>query len=345
MTDGATSFLNGHVLYVDERQLWSALGNRLMTSTDGGNTWSLQATIPANFLYSFLGMSRVCRRFARVGWHHFLPTESASGTAFANKAVLRVLPGNPNAVRRVAGIRGSRPLRVCLDGQQVYYGEYRANPERSPVHVWSISSAAADNSNPFKAVWSFDDVRHVHGCFYDPYSDAIWVTTGDEDSESAIWITRDRFQTLERVIGGSQQYRAVELLFTAQHVYFGSDAPTQQNHLYRMDRYNCRVERLATVGGPVFYGAKVGDALFFSTVVEPGTTSAKHHAEVWGSPDGAEWRLVHHFRKDRLPMKYFQYGQVKFPAGPGDGKNLWMTPFATEFDQQSLCLPVESVFQ
>ena len=39
-------------------------------------------------------------------------------------------------------------------------------------------------------------------------------------------------------------------------------------------------------------------------------------------------------------MKYFQYGQVMFPSGPGDNKNLWCTPFATQYDQITLKYPV-----
>ena len=41
-----------------------------------------------------------------------------------------------------------------------------------------------------------------------------------------------------------------------------------------------------------------------------------------------------------LDMKYFPYGQVLFPAGPGDGENLWFTPFAAEFDQKTFKIPL-----
>ena len=35
-------------------------------------------------------------------------------------------------------------------------------------------------------------------------------------------------------------------------------------------------------------------------------------------------------------MKLFQYGQVLFPAGPGDRDAVWLTPFATRGHLRSL---------
>ena len=40
----------------------------------------------------------------------------------------------------------------------------------------------------------------MHGIFIDPYDGRIWVTTGDDDHESAIWFTDDEFKTLEKVV-------------------------------------------------------------------------------------------------------------------------------------------------
>jgi hypothetical protein len=49
-----------------------------------------------------------------------------------------------------------------------------------------------------------------------------------------------------------------------------------------------------------------------------------------------------HFKKDIWPMKYFQYGQVFFPSGPGDGKHLWCTPFATKHHGKTLKIEVNA---
>ncbi len=219
-------------------------------------------------------------------------------------------------------------------GPALYYGEYRPNPERSPVHVWRSTDCAAT----FDPAWTFSDVRHVHGVFADPFDPtAIWVTTGDDDSESAIWRTPDGFRTLEPIVRGGQQARAVDLVFTAEAVYFGSDTPREQNCLYRLDRPSGRVDRQQPVAGSVFWGRATPDGWrVFSTVVEKSTVNTSRYAELWATPPGRdEWRCILRLRKDPFHDKYFDHGQIRFPAGPGEPGAIWITPYAVSGDQRS----------
>ena len=80
----------------------------------------------------------------------------------------------------------------------------------------------------------------------------------------------------------------------------------------------------------VFWGCKVGDYLFFSTVVESSKVNECKDACIWGSKDGENWKCIARFRKDIWPMKLFQYGQIFFPTGENNTDYLWFTPFATE---------------
>lgn len=229
-------------------------------------------------------------------------------------------------------------MALCQADGKFYYGEYRRNSERSPVHVWKWQKGDLN----WLPVWRFEGIRHVHGVFHDPYTDAIWVTTGDTDVEAGIWRTDDGFSTLHQVAGGSQQLRAVYLLFTEAHLYFGSDAPDEQNHLYRMNREGGNIERLqAAVGGPIFYGCKVANSLFFSTVVEPGSVNTSRLAEVWRTDNGSDWEKILEFEKDIWSMKYFQYGQVLFPTCPGDGKHLYCMPLATKGHGKTCVLDIQ----
>ncbi len=328
----------GRVLYVEGPEVWCAAGQKLLKSNDGGKSWAMRATLPTKSLREQLTISRLGRRLGRSGYHHFLKTGTNSGLAIAHQHVFQVRPGDV-CLHRIAQLQGSRPLTLCVAGKKIYYGEYRGNPERSPVHIW----AAGHEGHNWQPVWQFDGIRHVHGVFHDTYTSAIWVATGDKDNEAAIWITHDQFRHLERVVGGTQQYRAVQLLFTEKHVYFGSDAPDQINYIYRLERGTGRIEPLVKVGEPVFFGCKVNNSLFFSTAVEPSNLKRSIYAKVWGSNDGENWKLIRSFRKDGWPIKYFQYGQVLFPMGPGDNKNLWYTPMATEQDQISHKLPLPSL--
>lgn len=330
--DAAMTVMNGRILYVNSDTMWLARGTRLLETIDGGQTWRERAELPIGRLKEQLVRSRLGRRLGRVGFHHLVRVGPEEAVVVAHRHVFHLAEDSRELIR-VAPVSGSRPLTLCAGAGLVCYGEYRGNPERAPVHVWA---AKAHDVSLWEPVWRFDHVRHVHGVFFDAYTSAFWVTTGDRDHESALWTTTDRFQTLDCVVGGSQCYRAVQLLFTERYVYFGSDAPDQINQIYRLERRTGRVEPLTKVSGPVFYGCTVGDHLFFSTVVEPSDVNTGGVAEIWGSRDGENWRMVRRFRKDAWSMKYFQYGQVLFPSGPGDAEHLWCTPMATEKDQQTL---------
>lgn len=323
---------------MDGSTVWLARGRFLLRSTDGGKSWQHHAKLPMHGVRECLTLHRLGRRLGRVGFHHLVPTGKNSTLAVAHRHFFSLKAGNKQ-LQRSSPLIGSRPLAVCESDGMVYYGEYRSNPERTPVRIL----ARDDTGKSWRIAWTFEQVRHIHGVFSDSYTGAIWVTTGDTNNESALWRTEDNFNTLERVVGGAQQYRAVQLLFTKDFVYFASDAPDEKNFIYRLQRGSLTTERLQVVAGPVFYGCKVGEWLFFSTVVEPSKVNTSHYAEVWGSRDGVTWQCVARHKKDWLSMKYFQYGQVLFPAGPGDGHNLWYTPSATIGDQHTLCVPISDL--
>ena len=70
---------------------------------------------------------------------------------------------------------------------KVYYGEDRQNLKREEISVFELDKT----DYLFKQIWKFKQIRHVHGIFHDPYTNSFWITTGDSDSESAIWETTD----------------------------------------------------------------------------------------------------------------------------------------------------------
>ena len=46
----------------------------------------------------------------------------------------------------------------------------------------------------------------------------------------------DYLKTVETVMAGNQQARAVAAVVTAEGVYFASDTPLEANHVYRLSR-------------------------------------------------------------------------------------------------------------
>lgn len=334
-----TRLIHGRVLYVDGDTVWLARGRHLLQSGDGGETWEERAVLPIGRLRELLTLHRLGRRLGRVGFHHYAALSRDSAVVVAHDAFFELVPGE-RCLRKISPLIGSRPLAICCSGEKIYYGEYRRNPEHTPVYVWSVDLKRKRS----KAEWRFSHVRHVHGVFTDPYSESIWITTGDANDESAIWKTDDQFVTMNRVVGGMQKYRAVHLVFTESYIYFGSDAPSEENCIYRLDRRSLKVVPLRAVSGPVFFGCKIGSCIFFSTAVEFGEATNSNDAEIWGTRDGREWIKVASHRRGLMHyLKYFQHAQIMFPAGPGDRRNLWYSPIATKNDQLTFRVPLETI--
>lgn len=327
--------LKHKVLYVDEAEAYSFYQGGIYVSRDSGHSWALVSSLPIPTIVRVVMKSSLLSRLFRLGAHHLLILPE-SMMLFLNRNILKSIGRNHWQVDK---INGSKPLVICEYQGAVYYGEYKSNQNREPIRVLknNIETMLWDE------VWCFHDIRHIHGIFHDPYTDSMWVTTGDSDKESGIWVTEDNFRTLTKVLGGSQQFRAVQLLFTKKKIYFASDAPNEINYIYEFDRNSTRVKKLLKLKNPVFFGCRVGEYMFFSTSVEPSEINTYQKTEVYYSQDGQKWSVLAEFDKDSLSKKYFQYGYVTFPIGPGDGKHLFFTPHGTTYHGRTIRISLKDV--
>jgi hypothetical protein len=325
--------ISGRVIYTSKDTLYLSKGPKLFSSVDSGKRWQLWLTLPVNFWVKILMSIPFLSRLFRLHIHHLSFLDNQAVVFINNESFLV-----KNSMAVSLGVfQGSRPMLICSSKKTFYYGEYRSNSERSKIHIYRLDF----DLQKWVIAWHFTNVRHVHGIFHDPFTDSIWVTTGDSNEEASIWRTDDDFSTLINVLGGSQQYRAVQLLFTSTHIYFGSDAPSERNNLYRISRSDKSVELLSPVGGSVFYGCIVSSHIYFSTAVEPSIVNNYPYSEVWCSKDGVHWKKIFEYKKDFLSMRFFQYGQVYFPAGAGSGGTLFMSPFSTQMHGTTISVPVK----
>jgi len=330
--------MKGIVRYVSDCEVVFTRGPHIWISDDCGNSIRKLPILPTSVSSKFLNSFRLVRRLLRSDVSNIKVLSSTSKVVMAHDNIYRY--DADNEWMYCSSIVGHRPLFLMrTPTDHLFYGEYRANAERSPVSVW----CSADSGETWRPAWTFDNVRHIHGVFYDSYTESIWVTTGDDNEECGLWITRDNFANLDLVVGGTQQQRAIQLLFTKRYVYFGTDSPLEINQICRLDRKTNKIEILQSVSGSVFYGCKVNDNLFFSTAVEPSVVNKSRYACLWGSPDGYKWKCLTKYRKDIWPMKLFQYGQIIFPAGDNQTRKLWFTPWATEYDQTIQCIDVTKI--
>lgn len=315
---------------LDGDRMLGSRGYGVFESTDHGKSWSKLFDVPAG-MSRFLYGSRLARRLMRRGIHHVHPMPNGKIVVVADDFVQAFDPVRGRFLEPTKLV-GKRPLALCVASSSCFYGEYRGNAERSPVHIFG-----SDDGVTWTVRHEFPKARHVHAVNWDPFERVLWITTGDDDNECAIIRSTEDFGSVETVFAGMQQYRAVQLVFTESSIFFGTDAPGEQNQIYRMDRKSRELKAVASVRGPVFFGCQVGDHIFFGTVCEPTDISRNRVATVWGGrANAAQLSPLLYFRKDLWGMRLFQYGQIRFPAGPNPGPLLWLTPFATEFDQKTL---------
>lgn len=129
-----------------------------------------------------------------------------------------------------SGLRGLLPSSVCVHDGSVYLGEYPLGANDSPRILRSD-----DYGRTWTTVVELPEVRHVHAIQVDPYTDEMWVTTGDTDPQCRIGRLVDG--EFEPVLSGAQRFRAVELAFTPDAVLWGVDCGyLPSNELLRLDR-------------------------------------------------------------------------------------------------------------
>lgn len=325
----------GKILWVEKNTVYKSLQNKLYISQDHGKTWTLIFKIPAESWKQKLAYPfHLLCRLLRLGIHHINFFEDQSIVVLYDKKISLF---KNQQLQKAQSIIGSRPLSFEFINDKIYFGEYRSNPERSEINVFEF------NQNQIHAKLQMTGIRHIHGIYKDPYTDKVWISTGDEDHEACIYCTDKNFSDVELVLTGSQQTRTIKLLFDQEFIYFGSDAPHEVNHIYKLNKSTKEVTKLAQVGSSIFHGIKVQNWMFFSTAIEPSIVNKSKQVEIWASPNGNDWKCILKFKKDIFSMRYFQYGQAFFPNGAVEQSELWISLFATENSNLSFALNLKEI--
>ena len=208
--------------------------------------------------------------------------------------------------------RGSKPLNLCFaPSGNVYFGEYFQNMEKEAVNIY----CSTDNGHTWHIAYTFEagEINHVHGVFFDKYTNRIWVVTGDRENECIIGYTEDEFESFQEVFRGGQEYRTCQLFFYPKFIVFATDSQYIQNKIKFFDRENLEITELQDIQGSAIKGGQVGDVSFLSTTVEPSKVNTDKYAHLWVTKDGLHWDERYKAKKDWLPATLFQFGTFEFP--------------------------------
>ncbi len=261
--------------------------------------------------YSFFSKFKLTRRFMRAEVNSLYCLPDGSRLTIARKGVFRCEVGAKKFYKCFDVKRGSRPMNLCVTPTgEIYFGEYFANMGKSAVNIYT----SKDGGKSWNIAYTFAEgnINHIHGLYWDKYTESIWVVTGDRENECVIGYTKDGFQTFDVVFRGGQEYRSCVLFFYPEYVVYATDSQYIKNEIKCFNRTTCEIRVLKQVQGSVIKGAQCGDMALISTAVEPSEVNLDRNAYVWLSSDGTNWKQIYQGTKDRLPS-IFQFALFEIP--------------------------------
>lgn len=251
------------------------------------------------------------RRFMRAEITALYHLADGSSLAIARKGIFRCERGE-KIFRKCFNVkRGSRPMNLCVNPSgEIFFGEYFANMGKSAVNIYT----SKDGGKSWSVVYTFTEgnINHIHGLYWDKYTESIWIVTGDRENECIIGYTNDGFKTLNIVFRGGQEYRSCVLFFYPEYVVYATDSQYIQNEIKYFDRTTHEIRIIQQVQGSVIKGTQCGDRVMISTAVEPSEVNLGSESYVWTSDNGLEWQQIYEGTKDCLPS-IFQFAQYEFP--------------------------------
>jgi len=230
--------------------------------------------------------------------------------------------------------RGSKPLNLCvLPNGHMFFGEYFQNMNKEVVHIYG----SEDNGLTWKVFYTFEasNINHVHGLFFDKYTNHMWVLTGDRENECIIGYTEDEFQTFHEVLRGGQEYRSCQLFFYKDFIVYATDSQYIENEIRAINREALKITTLAKIQGSAIKGGQTGDVSYLSTTIEPSEVNKDRFSHIWVSKDGLHWEDKFKAEKDCWPS-IFQFGTFEFPQNAYCDGKLWFSGRALKgFDNKS----------
>jgi hypothetical protein len=262
--------------------------------------------------YAFLSRFFLTRRFFRAEITNLYELSDGTQLLIAKKGIFRK-EINSNTFSKCFHIpRGSRPMNLCIDEKDnIYFGEYFSNFEKKPVNIYS----SFDKGLTWNLAYTFQEkeINHIHGIFYDKYTNRKWVVTGDRENECIIGYTDNDFQRLNIVFRGGQEYRTCNLLFFEDFIVFVTDSQYIQNKIKKFDRKTLEITSLHSIEGSGIYAGQSNCFSFVSTTVEPSKVNLDPYSHLYISENGLDWEEIAKYKKDRWHKSAFQFGSIQFP--------------------------------
>ena len=300
----------------------SSYHNRVYVNKTVGE---LEIEMPCSGWRRTVGRSRLSRRALRLDKCNVVPVGDdliivRQGRVYHYDAAARSLTPT-------LGLRQCRNVLhqsiSVVGGREVFFGEYGRNGDRGTVPVYR----SADGGRTWEVIYEFPSgkIRHVHGCYWDPYEHKIWVLTGDFEGECQMLVTDRNFEEMEWIGDGRQMYRACNVFFEKDAVHWIMDSPLENSYHIKLDRASRKPSRLAIFPGPVWYIKRLVDGYYLAaTAQETGPGVRDRHSHFMVSQNLESWESVHRFDHDGLPKGYFKVGVIGFADGSQNSERFYI---------------------
>jgi len=152
---------------------------------------------------------------------------------------------------------------LIIKNNIILLGEYTSNRDRvDNVRILRINNKERTWDVPFN--FAPGRIRHIHSIQKDPYTDKIWICTGDKDNECMVIWSDDNCRSINPIGQGGQEWRVTQLAFTKDALFWGADSPfsVSKRGLYRWDREKKKLTKLISTPQ---------DTIFFATMLDQGT--------------------------------------------------------------------------
>jgi hypothetical protein len=308
------------VHYADDELCVSSLSNRVYIEGMQKNV----VAMPQKGFQSLLATSRLARRALRL--------DKCNVTKIGDDFVIirqgRVYHYNlrNKTLSPTLNLKNCRNVlhqSIAVVDKQVFFGEYGSNPARNEVPIYR----SQDGGESWEIIYCFPAgrIKHIHGCYWDPYEQKIWVFTGDFAGENFILVADLEFKHVEWIGDGTQAYRACNAFFEEDAVHWIMDSQLETSYHVRMTRHSRKIEKKDAFAGPVWYIKRLADGYYLAaTTQEIGPGVKDRYAHLMVSRDLESWEDIHLFEHDGLPKRYFKFGVIGFSDGEQSSQGFYI---------------------
>ena len=186
----------------------------------------------------------------------------------------------------IGKIDGDAPLfnSHCIHNGIIYFGQYDQNKSRKSSKIYKI-----DEENKISIAHAFlpGEIRHVHSITNDLYiKDRIWITTGDNNGECMLLYTDDNFKNISNIGDKSQDFRIVNIGFSKEYLFYGTDNLIKENYIYLQNRSDRKRKKVLSIKQTAWFlkQDKKGNVIL-GTTVEDGKGCQVNYSSIYFSND------------------------------------------------------------